>query len=293
MKTLGLHQLQYGRNGARVKHPGGAGFWTVSWMMGTNIGTVGWPTCGEQDIMEWVPQYTPATTSSTDHGPGYSGGAGIGRRFTFPNGGRIDDASYHTYGVIWSQNRMDYYRDDSTKPFFTLTPANIPAATQSGFNHPFYILLNFAIGGGFPGPPNASSPSPADVLVDYVRVYQPCTSCTQTVAVNAGGPAVPPFDADRDFTGGSTSTHAVTIDTSGVTNPSPMQAYQSIRFGHFSYTVPGFTVGSNHTVRLHFAETFWTTTGQRIVHVSINGASVLTNFDIIAAPAAHHRQIIT
>src|SRR5260370_16118905 len=173
MKTLGLHQLQYGRNGARVKHPGGAGCWPAFWMLGTNIGTVGWPTCGDQDIMEWVPQYTPATTSSTDHGPGYSGGAGIGRRFTFPNGGRIDDASYHTYGVIWSQNRMDYYRDDSTKPFFTLTPANIPAGTQWGFNHPFYILLNFAIGGGFPGPPNASSPSPADALVDYVRVYVP------------------------------------------------------------------------------------------------------------------------
>src|SRR5713101_2653735 len=171
MNTAGKHPFQYGRMEARMKLVPGAGFWPAFWMLGTNIGTVGWPTCGEQDIMEWVPQYTPTTTSSTDHGPGYSGGAGIGRRFTFPNGGRIDDASYHTYGVIWSQNRMDYYRDDSTKPFFTLTPANIPAGTQWVFNHPFYILLNFAIGGGFPGPPNASSPSPADVLVDYVRVY--------------------------------------------------------------------------------------------------------------------------
>jgi beta-glucanase (GH16 family) len=292
MNTSGKHTFQFGRMEARMKLVPGAGFWPAFWMLGSNIGSVGWPTCGEQDIMEWVPHYTPTTTSSTIHGPGYSGANGIGSRFTFPNGGRIDDAAYHTYGVIWSQDKMEFYRDDWTKPFFTVTSSNIPAGTQWVFNHPFFLLLNFAIGGGFPGPPDASSPSPADVLVDYVRVYQPCTSCTQAVAINAGGPAVPPFDADRDFAGGSTSTHAVTIDRSGVTNPAPLQVYQSIRFGNFSYTIPGFTVGSNHTVRLHFAETFWTTTGQRVFHVSINGASVLTNFDIIAAAGATHRAIV-
>src|SRR5260370_831391 len=167
-----------------------------SFMLGENNAN------GEQEIMEWVPHYTPTTTSSTIHGPGYSGANGIGSRFTFPNGGRIDDAAYHTYGVIWSQDKMEFYRDDWTKPFFTVTSSNIPAGTQWVFNHPFYILFNFDIGGGVPVPPAASSPTPAGVFVDYVRVYQPCTSCTQTVAVNAGGPAVPPFDADRDFTGG-------------------------------------------------------------------------------------------
>src|SRR5712692_6471380 len=151
MKTQGLRQFQYGRMEARMKLPVGAGLWPAFWMLGTNIGTVGWPTCGEQDIMEWVPQYTPTTTSSTIHGPGYSGAGGIGRRFTFPNGGRIDDGSYHTYGVIWSQNRMQYYRDDWTKPFFTVSPSDIPAGDQWVFNHPFFLLLNFAIGGGFPG----------------------------------------------------------------------------------------------------------------------------------------------
>lgn len=289
MNTSGRHTFQFGRLEARMKLVPGAGFWPAFWMLGSNIGTVGWPTCGEQDIMEWVPQYTPTTTSSTIHGPGYSGANGIGSRFTFPNGGRIDDAAYHTYGVIWSQNKMEYYRDDWTKPFFTVTSSNIPAGTQWVFNHPFFILFDFAIGGGFPGPPDASSPSPADVLVDYVRVYEPCTSC---VAINAGGGAVPPFNADRDFAGGSTSSHAVTIDTSGVTNPAPMQVYQDIRFGNFSYTIPGFTAGVNHTVRLHFAETFWTTTGQRIFNVSINNTAVLTNFDIVAAAGATHRAIV-
>ncbi len=292
MSTSGRHTFQFGRMEARMKLVPAAGFWPAFWMLGTNIGSVGWPTCGEQDIMEWVPQYTPTTTSSTIHGPGYSGGNGIGRRFTFPNGGRIDDGAYHTYGVVWSQNQMQYYRDDWTKPFFTVSPSDIPAGTQWVFNHPFFILLNFAIGGGFPGPPNSSTPSPSDVLVDYVRVYQPCSSCTQPVAINSGGAAVAPFGADRDFTGGSTSTHAVTIDTSHVTNPAPAQVYQSIRFGNFSYTIPGFAVGSNHTVRLHFAETFWTAAGQRVFNVSINGATVLTDFDIVAAAGATHRAIV-
>ena len=70
MKTEGLHEFQYGRIEARMKLPPGAGLWPAFWMLGTNIGSVGWPTCGEQDIMEWVPQYTPTTTSSTVHGPG-------------------------------------------------------------------------------------------------------------------------------------------------------------------------------------------------------------------------------
>ena len=101
-----------------------------------------------------------------------------------------------------------------------------------------------------------------------------------------------PFSADEHFSGGTASTHAVTIDTSGVTNPAPEQVYQSIRYGNFSYVVPGFAAGSSHTVRLHFAETFWTTTGQRIFNVSINGATVLTDFDIVQAAGATHKAIV-
>jgi beta-glucanase (GH16 family) len=140
--------------------------------LGTDIGSVGWPQCGEQDFMEWVNGYGPSTTSCTLHGPGYSGGGGIGRSFTFPNGGRVDDGNYHVYGVIWSPNQMQFYRDDFTRPFATFTPANIPGGTQWVFNHPFFLIMNLAVGGGFPGPPNASTPNPALMLVDWVRVYQ-------------------------------------------------------------------------------------------------------------------------
>src|SRR5713101_6579140 len=188
MKTEGLQPFQYGRIEARMKLPVGAGIWPAFWMLGTNIGSVGWPTCGEQDIMEWVPKYTPTTTSSTIHGPGYSGGKGIGSRFVFPNNGQVDNA-FHTYGVIWSQDKMQFYRDDYTQPFFTVTPANIPGGTQWVYNHPFFILLNLAIGGGFPGPPDGTTPNPSLVLVDYVRVYQLKQSPTVTVT-SSSNPSV-------------------------------------------------------------------------------------------------------
>jgi beta-glucanase (GH16 family) len=172
MKTQGLQQFQYGRIEARMKLTVGNGLWPAFWMLGTNISTVSWPTCGEQDIMEWVDFYTPNSTSSTDHGPGYSGGSGIGGRFFFPDAGRIDDASHHTYGVVWSPYKMQFYRDDWTQPFLTVTPLSIPLGSQWVYNHPFFILLNQAVGGNwFPGP-DATTRNPADMVVDYVRVLQ-------------------------------------------------------------------------------------------------------------------------
>jgi hypothetical protein len=114
----------------------------------------------------------------------------------------------------------------------------------------------------------------------------------QTVAINAGGPAVAPFVADTDFTGGSTINHANTIDLSGVTNPAPMAVYQTARIGNFTYTIPSFAAGSSHTLRLHFAETFFSTAGSRVFDVSINGTTVLTNFDIFKTAGAKNKAAI-
>ena len=172
LKTQGLKQFQYGRIEARMKLPVGDGFWPAFWMLGANINTVSWPQCGEQDIIEWVQSYTPTTTSSTTHGPGYSGGSGIGARFVFPNGGRVDDGNYHVYGVLWGPNSIQYYRDSPSNIFLTTTSATIPSGDQWVFNNPFFLLLNLAIGsGGFPGATDGSTPASATMLVDYVRVY--------------------------------------------------------------------------------------------------------------------------
>jgi beta-glucanase (GH16 family) len=181
MSTSHTQMPQYGRIEARIKITPGDGLWPAFWLLGSDLldGTP-WPACGEVDIMEWVPQFTPTTTSGTEHGPGYSGCCGAeNAKFTFPDGGRIDDDGYHIYGVIWSENKLQLYRDDATKPFFTLTPTDIPADKQWVFNQPFFLILNLAVGGNWPAPgADASTPNPADVLVDYVRVYraEPTTS---------------------------------------------------------------------------------------------------------------------
>lgn len=184
MKTQGLQQFQFGRIEARMKLPVGAGLWPAFWMLGVDITSVGWPQSGEQDIMEWVQSYGPSVTSSTIHGPGYSGANGVGRTTTFANGGRTDDAGYHIYGVIWSQNQMQFYRDDYTSPFFTVTPSTQGVNGAWVFNAPFFVLMNLAIGGGgFPGFTNSTTPNPATMLVDYVRVYQ--ADSTFTINPNA------------------------------------------------------------------------------------------------------------
>jgi hypothetical protein len=125
-----------------------------------------------------------------------------------------------------------------------------------------------------------------------VCVYGEFPTSIHVNAVNAGGPAVGAFAADVDFAGGSTSTSTAAVDLSAVTNPAPMAVYQSRRFGNFTYTLPGFTAGSSHTVRLHFSENFWTAAGQRVFNVSINGTQVLTNFDIFAAAGAQNKAVI-
>ena len=110
--------------------------------------------------------------------------------------------------------------------------------------------------------------------------------------ISAGGPAAAPFVADEDFTGGATSdtTHAIT--TTGLTNPAPQSVYQHNRYGNFTYTIPGLTDGGSYTVRLHFAEEYWTTAGSRTFNVLINGTQVLTNFDIFATAGGEYIAVI-
>ncbi len=110
--------------------------------------------------------------------------------------------------------------------------------------------------------------------------------------INCAGPAVSPFLADEDFAGGGTISHTNTIDLSGVSNPAPMAVYQTARTGNFSYTFSGFTAGSSHTIRLHFAETYFSAAGSRTFNVSINGTQVLTNFDVFAAAGAKNKAVI-
>jgi hypothetical protein len=117
-------------------------------------------------------------------------------------------------------------------------------------------------------------------------------AATAGVDISAGGPAAAPYVADEDFAGGATSdtTHAIT--TTGLSDPAPQSVYQHNRYGNFTYTVPGLTAGASYTVRLHFAEEYWTAAGSRTFNVLINGTQVLTNFDIFAAAGGEYIGVI-
>ncbi len=113
------------------------------------------------------------------------------------------------------------------------------------------------------------------------------------VQINAGGGAASPFIADADFSGGRNGTATTkTIDTSKVTNPAPQAVYQTDRVGNFTYTIPNLTAGTSYTVRLHFAEIYWTAAGKRTFNVSINGSQVLSNFDIFATAGGANIAVI-
>ena len=168
LKTQGKFAQAYGRFEARIKIPYGQGIWPAFWMLGSDIGQVGWPKCGEIDVMENIGR-EPATVHGTIHGPGYSGGSGIGAPYTLPNGGRFADA-YHVYAVEWEPKAVRWYVDDAL--YKTTRLGDLPAGTNWVFDHPFFILLNVAVGGNWPGSPDATTIFPQLMLIDYVRVYQ-------------------------------------------------------------------------------------------------------------------------
>jgi beta-glucanase (GH16 family) len=161
----------YGRFEARIKIPYGQGIWPAFWMLGDNIDTAGWPNCGEIDIMENIGK-EPSIVHGTFHGPGYSGANGITAAYTFPNGQKFSD-DFHTFAVEWEPNVMRFYVDGLL--YKTRTPADLPPGTTWVFDHPFFIILNVAVGGGFPGNPDATTVFPQTMQIDYVRVYQRAT----------------------------------------------------------------------------------------------------------------------
>lgn len=113
------------------------------------------------------------------------------------------------------------------------------------------------------------------------------------IAINTGGGATGSFVADTGYSGGTAVTNtSATISTTGVVNPAPQAAYQSERYGNFTYTIPGLVPATPYRVRLHFAETYWTQAGQRVFNVAINGVSSLSNFDIFAAAGGANRAVV-
>lgn len=210
MQTNGTMTFLYGRLEASMQLPVGAGLWPAFWALGSNFATVTWPGCGEMDFMENVPVVGglgPTKIRSTIHGPAYSGANGLGQNFTFSGG--IDVTSFHTYGAIWSPNMVQFYVDDPSNVFFIRTANDVPGgAGQWVFNHPFINLTNLAVGGDFPRDPDATTPSPAIMLVDYIHYY----SAAAVQAPTIGNP--PSITVKAGATTGNSSTLTIG-DTAG------------------------------------------------------------------------------
>jgi beta-glucanase (GH16 family) len=185
--------------------PVGPALWPAFWALGTNIDAIGWPMSGEIDYMENVPasgHLGPNTIRSTIHGGNsdsicYCGGNGIGKNYIFPanNPDGATVTTFHTYGAIWSANMIQFYVDDPASVFFVVTASDIPSGFTWQYNHPFFLILNLAVGGtrSWPGPPDGSTPSPAVMQVDYVRAYIPSsvagpTMTAPAISVPAGQP---------------------------------------------------------------------------------------------------------
>lgn len=165
LKTQDISTWTYGRFEARMKLPYGNGIWPAFWLLGADINQKGWPASGEIDILEHIGRQ-PTHVYATVHGPGYSGGNGVGGFTTFPSGSLSDE--FHVFTLEWDPQEMRWYVDG--QQYFSLTPADLPGAWV--FDHPFFIILNLAVGGNWPGYPDESTVFPQTLQVDYVRVYQ-------------------------------------------------------------------------------------------------------------------------
>jgi beta-glucanase (GH16 family) len=165
LKTEGRRAFRYGRVEARIQVPRGLGLWPAFWALGEDRAAVGWPACGEIDVMENIGR-EPGTVHATVHGPGYSGGKGVGGLFSVPEVALAD--AFHVFAVEWEPARLSFSVDGTT--YKTITPADVPGRWV--FDHPHFLLLNLAVGGNWPGPPDGTTTFPARMRVDYVRVYE-------------------------------------------------------------------------------------------------------------------------
>ena len=168
---------QYGRIEARMKLPFGQGLWPAFWMLGANINSIGWPACGEVDIMEMI---GGASRSNPPGGDDYLFGtahwANNGSHVQYPPSSNISNYrlpsgrfcdDYHIFSITWTPSKITWYVDGIQYCSLDTTPAGL-----SAFRAPFIILLNLAVGGSWPGSPDASTTFPQTLEVDYVRVYQ-------------------------------------------------------------------------------------------------------------------------
>lgn len=166
MKTQGKKSFQYGRIDIRALLPKGQGIWPALWMLGNDITSVGWPKCGEIDIMEMIGgQGRERQVHGTLHWDNGSGHASYGQGYTLQTGTFY--SAYHVFTLIWTETTMKWYVDDQI-----FNTVDISEPSMSEFHQPFFFILNVAVGGNWPGSPDATTVFPQQMKVDYIRVFR-------------------------------------------------------------------------------------------------------------------------
>jgi beta-glucanase (GH16 family) len=168
MKTEGLFSFQYGRIEARIKLPEGQGMWPAFWLLGNNITTISWPACGELDVMEHINGSNPQN-EGYDWVQGSIHGTGLNAGIQYHPAG-FSATDWHTYGMIWTKGRIQYYVDSPANIYATFTSSTL-AGTWPFDAGPQFVILNLAVGGTWPGSPDATTVFPSEVQVDYVKVF--------------------------------------------------------------------------------------------------------------------------
>jgi beta-glucanase (GH16 family) len=154
----------YGRFEARMKLPQGQGMWPAFWLLGANYTDVGWPDCGEIDIME-MRGADPTSIAGSLHGPG---NANYTQGFRLPDGASFSD-DFHVFAAEWEPGTVRWYVDGAL--YETRSSDTLPRSQPWVFDHPFFVILDLAVGGQYGGPTDATTTFPQELRVDYVRVY--------------------------------------------------------------------------------------------------------------------------
>jgi beta-glucanase (GH16 family) len=168
LKTKDRVAQTYGKFEARIQVPRGQGLWPAFWALGVDIDAVGWPECGEIDVMENIGR-EPTTIHGTLHGPGYSGGGAMSASTSSADGRPFADA-FHLYAVEWEPGEIRWYVDG--RQYFSRNASDLPAGARWVFDRDHFLLLNVAVGGDWPGNPDATTTFPQEMKVDYVRAYR-------------------------------------------------------------------------------------------------------------------------
>jgi beta-glucanase (GH16 family) len=161
-----LQSFRYGRVDIRALLPKGQGLWPALWMLGSNIGSVGWPSCGEIDIMEMIGgQGRDNTVHGTIHWDNNGEHAKVGGSSSLPVGTFADE--YHVFTILWDETSIKWLVND--RAYYSVS---IEGESMGEFHQPFFFILNVAVGGNWPGSPDNSTIFPQSMKVDYVRVFQ-------------------------------------------------------------------------------------------------------------------------